>query len=308
MKYKINQLLRSQAFYLIKKYTSLSFLNSAYQLEKDFVNTFENQLKTPPLSLVNQVTEYEQEQHEIELIYYLEILSQKEKGFLELWKSPLKSEAYGLIFEGGFINKIFGRYGDEQGLVYDAFYQNLGLKDAGGYIYESGKQKGYIKKLLDAGRFWDVFGITVFNGEYSIPNQHEPIYKKWSYESLFGKNYWPPLREIVEPIIPCPPYNKNTKGEIESGEEIQITGIYEPWFEQSVYEKLTHDPDYNPYVGCPNYFLADSIATRYKLEGTNQEYEVKWRLIWEDQRYLDGKIPVEEQAYSFDLAHIVEKS
>ena len=130
MKYKINQTLRNQAFYLINKYTSYRFLYTAFQLNKEFVDAVEEQLRKPSLVAVDQMTEYEQQMHESELIYYLDILSKKEKGFLDLYKTPFKSEAYYLICKGGFISKIFGRYGDEQGLIYDIFYQNLGLRNS----------------------------------------------------------------------------------------------------------------------------------------------------------------------------------
>ena len=304
MKYKINQTLRNQAFYLIKKYTSYRFLYTAFQLNKEFVDAVEEQLRKPSLVAVDQMTEYEQQMHESELIYYLDILSKKEKGFLDLYKTPFKSEAYYLICKGGFISKIFGRYGDEQGLIYDIFYQNLGLRNSNGHIYDSNQQEKYIKKILDAGKVWDIAGITLFDGEYNIPNKYEPIYIKWSYESLFSENYWPLVKDIVEPIEICPIYNENLEHEIATGKAIEISGIYEPWFDQPVYKKLTDDPNYNPHVGCPNYFLNGAIATQYKLEGTEDWYNVKWRLIWEDKRYLDGTIPEEEKAYIFDLENI----
>ncbi len=82
----------------------------------------------------------------------------------------------------------------------------------------------------------------------------------------------------------CPAKNESRVGEVASGEEIPIEGIWEPWFPAGK-------------VGCPNYFLKGSVAHAYLLEGTNDEYDVRWRLLWEDTRYRDGSIPEEESTY-----------
>lgn len=50
-------------------------------------------------------------------------------------------------------------------------------------------------------------------------------------------------------------------------------------------------------VGCMNYLLAHSKAPRYRKEELGQSVAVTWRLIWKDERYLDGVIPDEEKEY-----------
>lgn len=304
VKYKIDQTLRNQAFYLIKKYTSYRILDIVYQLNKEFLDAFERQLRHPSATILDSITEHIQERHEKEYLKHLYVLDNEEKSLVALLKLPYKNEAYSFFFEGGIKGTIFGRYGDEKGLEEDIFYQELGLGHAHGYIYKPYDHSLYVEKLLFSSEIGGLAGITLYESEYNIPNKHEPIYIKWSYESLFSESYWPLVKKIVEPIEICPIYNENSQNEIAPGEEITISGIYEPWFELPVYEKLINDPNYNPHVGCPNYFLNGAIATRYKLEGTEDWYDVKWRLIWEDKRYLDGTIPEEEKAYIFDLEHI----
>nr|WP_230941583.1 Imm72 family immunity protein [Burkholderia cepacia] len=49
--------------------------------------------------------------------------------------------------------------------------------------------------------------------------------------------------------------------------------------------------------GLSEYFLKGSVAHKYLLEGTNDEHEVRWRLLWEDERYRNGSIPAEEETY-----------
>ncbi|WP_244114867.1 Imm72 family immunity protein [Burkholderia cepacia] len=50
-------------------------------------------------------------------------------------------------------------------------------------------------------------------------------------------------------------------------------------------------------MGCPSYFLKGSVAHKYLMEGSNDEHAVRWRLLWEDERYRDGSIPAEEETY-----------
>lgn len=303
MKYKISQSLRNKAFYLLKKYTSYRLLEMTYSLNKEFVEAFERQLRQPSSRVLMVMTEYDQARYEQEYLMHLYVLANDEKGLKSLLKLSYKKEAYSLFFKGGIKGTIFGRYGDEHGLVEDALYQELGMGKTHGFLYEPYDHNSYILNILISNEIMGTTGTTLFNGQYFIPKK-DPIYIKWSYESLFSEDYWPPVKEIVEPIESCPDYNLNSEDEIAAGGEIIISGIYEPWFESPVYKKLTQDTNYNPYVGCPNYFLNGAIATQYKLEGTEDWYDVKWRLIWEDKRYLDGTIPEEEKAYIFDIENI----
>jgi len=298
--YSIDQNIRNEVFYLLKKYTSYRYLYAIYGLEKEFVNAFEQQLRHPPLAVQKQ-SEGVQEYHEREFLSFLEDLSYREKGLKALQRDFFKKVAYEQFFQANFFQTIFGRYGDEHGLVADIFYQNLGLGQEYPNLFSHHDHSKYILKLLISGETTSIAIQTLYDVTYSFPNDSKKYYEKWNYETLFSYKNWPLCKQIVEPVIPCPSYNNDSKGEIKSGEEIQISGIYEPWFDQPMYEKLTQDLTYNFYVGCPNYFLEGSIATQYKLEGTDQDYDVKWRLIWQDQRYLDGNISEEEQHYVLDV-------
>ena len=297
--YTINQKSRNKVFYLLKKYTSYALLKKVMLLNKEFVDAFERQLRHPSDLIINNITDNDQLRHEQEFLGFLDGLNHLENILKRLFFSSNKKEIYHLIFEvnGG---SLFDRYADEMGLKNDIFYKTLGLGHSHGYIYDPYDHTSYVEKMLFSGEILNLTVITMLGGEYFFPNKHI-IYNKWSYESLFSESYWPLIKEIVEPTTPCPAYNESSKEQIPSGEEIQISGIYEPWFDEPVYKKLTQDPEYNVYVGCPNYFLEGSEATQYKLEGTDDWYDVKWHLIWEDNRYVDGVIPEEESAYTFDL-------
>jgi Immunity protein 72 len=50
-------------------------------------------------------------------------------------------------------------------------------------------------------------------------------------------------------------------------------------------------------IGCMNYLLANTSAPYYQDGELDQPLPVIWRLIWKDERYLDGTIPQEETSY-----------
>ena len=70
-----------------------------------------------------------------------------------------------------------------------------------------------------------------------------------------------------------------------TGETVPAFGVYEPQIKD----------------GCMNYLLAGTRApTVWESDGaeaTGRVRFVRWRLIWEDRRYVDGTLPLEEASY-----------
>lgn len=296
---KIDLEAKTKILYFIKLFTSYSFLKEIYELNKAFVDAFEKQLRNPKDFLL--INDYDQRRHEKELIMYLYVLDIEEKALPILLNNKYKKTAYNDFISEDIYSTIFGRYGDERALEEDTFYKSLGMQGRdSGWMFQN-VHRHHIKKICIANEFLTFLKITLSDQryEYFMPN-YPNLYLKWSYESFNKFMYWEFIKngKISNNHV-------ESKGGIEyeiySGHEIKISGIYEPWFEKPVYEKLTQDLNYNIYVGCPNYFLNGTIATQYKLETTEDWYDVNWRLIWEDTRYLDGTIPQEELAYKFNL-------
>ena len=59
-------------------------------------------------------------------------------------------------------------------------------------------------------------------------------------------------------------------------------------------------------IGCMNYLIADTTAPPYADQEPDPAMPVTWRLIWNDDRYLDNVIPGEEVEYlaAFNGAHV----
>ena len=294
---------RAQAFYLLKKYTSYTFLDRARQLQQDFLDAIERQLRNPPAFPVNSLDALRMHARTGEAMGYyendyrtmLDFMVPMEEGLRMLLAGESKqaaSLAYRTTPPPGMIGHLFGRRADFRGYPHESlFYQALGARHH--YAY-SGDSVGplhtsYMQGMVDGERMIWAHGATVSEGKSNDPfclldRNTQRTSQKWTYETLFFEPHWPIPRVFPTQLPPCPPHNTNAEGEVWSGKEIPLDGIWEPWF-------------LSGKVGCPNYFFKGAVATEYNLEGTTDWEMVRWRLLWEDKRYLDGTIPPEEALY-----------
>src|SRR5262245_29787138 len=105
---------RDRAFYLLKKYTSFTFLDRIRALCQGFLDAFLAQLKNPPAAVVNSpYAAHDQIQHEEEYKEFLRQMIPMEQGLQLLRATPHKRDAYRTFYQGGFIGNLFGRYADE---------------------------------------------------------------------------------------------------------------------------------------------------------------------------------------------------
>jgi hypothetical protein len=93
---------------------------------------------------------------------------------------------------------------------------------------------------------------------------------------------------------------------VATGQALPCSGIWEPVDapKPNGMSLLRHVPvPKGPFavVGGMNYLHDGSNAPRASLETAddNPEIDTVWRLLWCDDRYLDGRIPAEENAYVF---------
>jgi hypothetical protein len=104
---------------------------------------------------------------------------------------------------------------------------------------------------------------------------------------------------------PCPLPGSNASCQIWSDRVIPFTGIWEPWLCEEglfsgIWDRLCdrNTAKLTGMAGCPNYFLSGTKAYAYRREDRNRIAErVAWRLLWQDERYLDGTIPEEEAVF-----------
>ena len=308
---------RDRTFYLLKKFTSYTFIDYARGGYREFLNAFARQLNDP--QSVPTKDEEVQRNYSIGLAdgfyeaRYRSFLKQMipvEEGLELLRTTSHKEEAYRAILGSRFTEGLWGKGAEEWGLVVDPFYMALGLRT---HSYDPScntvpaKHEASVLKVDEADDCIMAAKRTVFGYDWWLKDR-ERVACHWTYESFFdnydayGRN-WPPI-SFPQKLPSCPAKNPTPEGQIWSGEEIPTTGIWEPWFAEEsllggVVSRLAgkQPTTLTGKVGCPNYFLAGATAFEYEIEGTDKKEKVAWRLLWEDTRYLDGTIPEEENEY-----------
>ncbi len=133
--------------------------------------------------------------------------------------------------------------------------------------------------------------------------------KRWSMlliEPLPPKHPIDTSKDIVTPqyLSPAPLPTAIT---VNTGDEAPFDGIYEPeWSTADIggsnwLEKLKSTAAFDkPQAiekGCMNYLVSGAKAPLYQNGDLDKPMPVIWRLIWKDERYLDGTIPEEEAEY-----------
>ena len=309
---------RDKTFYLVKKYTSYTFLEQARMQYQAFLNAFALQLNDPALVKPEPGDQRWFEANMADGTYeadyrrFLKNMISIEEGIKLLRTTPHKQDAYRSILSSRFTEGLWSRGAVENAVEHDPFYTTLGMRthtyDSNGESHAA-RYEANVLQVVFAREGLLAFKKTVASQESSI-EASDRWTEHWTYDSLFcgGKNCglnfnFPP---ISYPAIlhPCPPKNPTPEGQIWSGEEIPTTGIWEPWFAEEsllggIVSRLAgkQPTTLTGKVGCPNYFLAGATAFEYEMEGTDKKEKVAWRLLWEDTRYLDGTIPEEENEY-----------
>lgn len=173
------------------------------------------------------------------------------------------------------------RYND-RGVLLDALniqsYWWTALVNHGphGDIYFEGKYVEEMTKAIDDASLY----VKATAGVVESMQAEPPAHDFWSQRTMDRLNHTVPfpadLPEVPEPV---------KEVTVHTGQPVPCYGIFEP---------LVTD-------GCLNYLLEGaSTPQAVNVDDVDGDVIVRpavWRLIWEDTRYLDGAIPVEEQSY-----------
>lgn len=144
----------------------------------------------------------------------------------------------------------------------------------GGHDFIPNKYKGkYIKEIIYSLRWW--FAVQGDTGYLQPGMAGRSAVDTW----------WPERHDLLVrlfPPNPLPEVPAASNVTVRTNEPVPAFGIYEPQIKD----------------GCMNYLQQGVPARSYSQ--TPVAYDgasVVWRLIWEDHRYEDGKIPPEEESY-----------
>src|SRR5450830_484159 len=150
--------------------------------------------------------------------------------------------------------------------------------------------------LVSLGDAWGECGPYILEPRY-IEDAAPVNYGPWLQSQLITMPFPDTLSKVPDPI-------ENIF--VRTGEVTPCSGIWEPVDlpKSSFFSLLTKAPKPQPpfkIIGTMNYLHASSNAPRAPIEyaDDNIDVDTTWRLIWKDDRYLDGKIPEEESGYCF---------
>jgi hypothetical protein len=121
-------------------------------------------------------------------------------------------------------------------------------------------------------------------------------YGVWLQEQLGRMSFPDPLPEVPDP---------KEVALVRTGKDVPCSGIWEPVVIPerkvvSLFKTATPQGPFPP-MGCMSYLHGGSSAPKAAVETVKDNLDISttWRLLWRDDRHLDGIIPAEESAYSF---------
>ena len=169
---------------------------------------------------------------------------------------------------------------NDLGLLHDAWAGHNWHKRLVADVHFAGGQVAYDGKYVPAlTQAIEAFFACSEDAGYLEPRKDgTPAQESWT-------TFWYDVYKTItfpDPLYTIPTTKKEVL--IRTGEVAPVFGIYEPQIKD----------------GCMNYLLGSVPAPLYETtDGTysNGTRPVFWRLIWEDDRYLDGHIPGVEVGY-----------
>lgn len=307
---------RDKAFYLLKKYTSYTYLAHAAKHYEVFLDGYGAQLsdlnRVQPKPDLQRWFDANVADGTYQKYYgwFLNGVAIIAEGLKLLRTTPYKAEAYKSLRSDRLMSNLTGRGADFLGIEHDPFFIALGIHS---HSYNDDNNE-FAAAPIERAMLSFYTGLRCFSKLEQILLD----YSSTSYTYLLGNpedSEYSPSAVFPPTLPPCPEPATDPAGQIWSDRVIPTTGIWEPWFCKEgffsgFWDRLrdTNTAKLTGRVGCPNYFLAGTKAYNYGLENRSPLTErVAWRLLWQDDRYLNGTIPPEKTEYLRPL-HIARPS
>lgn len=202
-----------------------------------------------------------------------------------------------------------------RGMFQIGFIQKI--HDPAEYVFDWMKNKNDVLAKKSALLFWAArLGVVTERLEAKHPAPMSPYDALQTVHPDHGYAMNDPGYLNFPPTLPTVPAPTGTTAD--TGGEVPVDGIYEPEWghiesvsptgllgkmrtafgsKPSLVNLPTGISPRREHLGCMNYLLANTSAPSYQDRELDQPMPVTWRLIWQDERYLDGVIPLEEAEY-----------
>lgn len=291
---------RRKVFWLLKKYSSYTAWEALAQAYYRFADAWMKAMRTADDADIDEFNQDATKSILTGRIGFEKGLARLKKGDRSVWRrsrersyaawGPLAQAAYQL----NFIRKIM----DPVEYVFD-WMKNKEEVIAAAAALEDMRfgQESVLERLdVDFAPMCPWNALATFHPVYQLP-MNDPKHLNF------------PARL---PEVPPP-----TDITVHTGDEVPFDGIYEPEWgepvrpEPGLWARMQAARDQRPslfepvpqplvrgrHIGCMNYLVKHTVAPTYRDEERDKPWPVVWRLIWKDERYLDGVIPEEEALY-----------
>ena len=265
---------RKKIFWYLKRKTSYTAWLRTAEAFDEFAAAFKRQVVEQPNAPGSIFGPFNWEEHYIEIlraqVWFEQGLAALRTNDHSVWLNNdrgvlddalmIGNHWYNELIYGGerMDHEYHGKYLDELKTAIEAFNAT---RDDIGYLQPD---------MMDApaSEFWGEWLQCALNSE-AFPRKPDPGFPQRKYGALLV--FPNPLPDISVPARDL---------QLKTGELVTVDGIYEPQVKD----------------GCMNYLIKDTEAPLLAEEG-GAPRSVLWKLVWEDVRYIDGQIPVEERMY-----------
>lgn len=269
---------RKHAFWLLKKYSSYTLWKALGDALQAFTNAWEYAVKNakPPLASDDLWVEA--------LKYFWQACGEFDRGLL-------------LLKQGD--RQIFRKNGNRYIFLHSRYAEKL--MDSEEYVHNWMVNEPEVKNLFEKFNRLGYGPGWITEQEKNSPSVFgtENIFRSYTYPFSIGySNFNFP---VSLPDVPLP-----STSTVDTGNEVPFDGIWEPeWAVEdtkkttaiNIRSLFTHSSSSSVEKGCMNYLIAGTVAPLYQ-DGVNLPIiPVRWRLIWQDQRYKNDLIPAEESEY-----------
>lgn len=267
---------RKKLFWYLKRKTSYTAWKREADAFDKFATVFEKQVREEPIAKAGEFSledmDWQERYREILKcqVLYEKALAQLKQGDRSVW----------LYNERGLMD-------DARTISMNWYVELVNHGQQGDHFFD-GK---YVEAMTEAIKD---FYPTVYDTGYLQPNMAGGRAPEWwgeAMECILNNEAYPRRLDMgVTPSklaaylkfpnpLPEVPVAQN-EVLIRTGDDAPVFGIYEP---------LVKD-------GCMNYLL-QGVPAPFHRDAQGEKLSVTWKLIWEDDRYLDGHISNEEEAY-----------
>ncbi|WP_034351052.1 Imm71 family immunity protein [Herbaspirillum sp. GW103] len=276
---------RQQLFYLLKKLSSLT----AWQRILGFYNAWADATENSVREADDRGWTNETSLSHSEYAYILKCLAHCEEGVMRLKKGDKRVFKFDANGEFAMARRILSHYSQLLERI------DIGENRIDGE--HTPRWAEFREALIQLAKAWGECAKYILESRFT--DEAAPVrYNEWLKELLHSRKYPPLLHEVPNP---------KDNIFVRTGELTPCSGIWEPIDAPKpslimlLLGKAEKPEPPFAIMGAMNYLHGGSLAptTSAFIIDDSVDMDTTWRLLWRDDRYIDGSVPEEEKYYRF---------